>query len=262
MDFESQDYQLIAQVLPCVAMQLRGTLGNMRAALKDSDEMENCVLRQNYYRLLRTVTNLTDAAMLAEDAPLPKQDTELVTFFDELCRQAQPPIECQGLTLHTEWKVPHLTAGINREYTSRILWNLLSNAVKFTPAGGKICVSLSQRGGQVILSVSDTGCGIAPEMQETICDRILHTERIDPLPHGLGLGLVLCRCFAQRQGGTLLIRSGQEGGTCVMVSFPATRCGVSAVQDIPFHYAGGFQPVMMELADALSYSAFENKHLD
>jgi len=45
------------------------------------------------------------------------------------------------------------------------------------------------------------------------------------------------------------------------VSLPAQRCGV-AVQDVPFHYAGGFQPVMMELSDALPYTGFAEKNLN
>ena len=48
----------------------------------------------------------------------------------------------------------------------------------------------------------------------------------------------------------------------VTVSLPAERCGVHRVQDVPFHYAGGFQPVMMELSDALPYEGYKEKYLD
>ena len=61
--------------------------------------------------------------------------------------------------------------------------------------------------------MADNGCGIAPELQDTVYDRILHTERMDPLPHGLGLGLPLSRCFARRQGGNLLLHSEAGKGT-------------------------------------------------
>ena len=85
---------------------------------------------------------------------------------------------------------------------------------------------------------------------------------MDPLPHGLGLGLSLCRCFAARQGGNLLLQSEAGKGTTVTVSLPAEHCGVHRVQDVPFHYAGGFQPVMMELSDALPYQGYKEKYLD
>ena len=83
-----QEARLLTQVLPNVAAQFRTTLGNMHAALSSGDDPDACILRQSYYRLLRTVTNLTDAVMLAEDTPLPRQDTDLTVFFNELCRQA------------------------------------------------------------------------------------------------------------------------------------------------------------------------------
>lgn len=262
MEYSSQEEHLLARVLPNVAAQLRGALSNMHAALSTGNEPENCILRRSYYRLLRTVTNLTDAVMLAEDTPLPKQDTELVSFVEELCRQAQTPLELCGLTLTVQIVPRHLTAGIHREYTARIFWNLLSNAAKFTPAGGEIRVLLTRQGNRALLQVADNGCGISPALQDTVYDRILHTERMDPLPHGLGLGLGLCRCFAARQGGSLLLQSAEGQGTQVTVSLPAERCGVSAMQDVPFHYAGGFQPVMMELSDALPYQGYEQQHLD
>ena len=245
MECSSQEIQLLTQVLPNIAAQFRTALGNMQAALKTGDDPDSCILRQSYYRLLRIVTNLTDAYMLTEEEPLPKQDTELVEFFDDLCRQAQVPLELCGLTLRADLRPRHLTAGIHREYTTRIFWNLISNAAKFTPAGGEIRVTL-----------------IAPELQDTVYDRILHTERMDPLPHGLGLGLPLSRCFARRQGGNLLLHSEAGKGTVVTVALPVQHCGASSVQDIPFQYAGGFQPVMMELADALSHKCYLEKYLD
>ena len=102
MEYSSQETQLLTQVLPNIAAQFRTALGNMQAALKTGDDPDSCILRQSYYRLLRIVTNLTDAYMLTEEEPLPKQDTELVEFFDNLCRQAQVPLELCGLTLRAD----------------------------------------------------------------------------------------------------------------------------------------------------------------
>ena len=48
----------------------------------------------------------------------------------------------------------------------------------------------------------------------------------------------------------------------VTVALTVQHCGASSVQDIPFQYAGGFQPVMMELADALSHKCYLEKYLD
>src|SRR5262249_42413385 len=44
----------------------------------------------------------------------------------------------------------------------QVLLNLLSNAVKFTPAGGRVEVTVRAGEGVITISVSDTGIGIAP----------------------------------------------------------------------------------------------------
>lgn len=73
MDYTPQEVQLLTKTLPGIAAQLRGTLANMHAALSSEDTPDACILRQSYYRLLRTVTNLTDASLLAEDFPCPSR---------------------------------------------------------------------------------------------------------------------------------------------------------------------------------------------
>jgi hypothetical protein len=46
------------------------------------------------------------------------------------------------------------------------------------------------------------------------------------------------------------------------VALPDKKHMVAVVRDPGFHYAGGFQPVLMELSDALPYGAFRERHID
>ena len=150
----------------------------------------------------------------------------------------------------------------DRDWLTEAIDNIVKNALDHTESGDAVHITWKALPNAVQIAVKDNGCGIHPDLQDTVYDRILHTERMDPLPHGLGLGLSLCRCFAARQGGNLLLQSEVGKGTTVTVSLPAERCGVHRVQDVPFHYAGGFQPVMMELSDALPYEGYKEKYLD
>ena len=110
--------------------------------------------------------------------------------------------------------------------------------------------------------MEDNGCGIKEELQETVFDRYLHAQRMDPLPHGLGLGLPLCRRIAEGHGGRLLLQSREGEGTTVTCALPDRRAKSDVVRDVPFDYAGGFQTVLVELADALPYGAFRPRHID
>ena len=267
------EIMLLSQVLPHVAEQLRPSLTNLHLAvtrlvppeLRDQDAESDtvaAVTSQSYFRLLRVVNNLSCAPQLLEDTPFLTENTEVVSFLDALCRQAESLARESGLTLSYKAEPSSLVAAIDREQLERLVWNLLSNAFKFTQPGGRITVSLKKAGTQLLLTISDTGCGISEELMPTVFDRWLHVDRTDPSPHGLGLGLPLCRNIAERHGGRLLLQSETGKGTTVTVALPCCKNPGSAVRDVDFDYAGGFQRVLLELADALPYGAYRQKHLD
>ncbi len=269
--YREEEMRLLGEVLPNVAAQLRGAMGNLYAAMQSAaPEMgknsalvrEREIMQQSYYRMLRLVNNLSSASMLLEEDALTTQNMDVVEWLGDICRQAQPLAEEVGIQVIFSCDLRSHVVAVNREMMERLLWNLLSNALKFTPRGGKITVSLRQSGGQLLLTVADTGCGIREELLDTVFDRYLHTERQDPHPHGLGLGLPLCRRIAEGHGGRLMLSSEEGKGTTVTVALPDRRTTNCEVRDVPFHYAGGFQPVVMELADALPYTAFRPQNLD
>lgn len=262
--------RLLNEILPNVAAQLRGSLGNMHAALlrmapdaaDAAAERNMAILSQSYYRAMRLVNNLSAAPMLLETTPFLTANVELVAWLDGLVCQAQPLAEETGVALRFQSSLPYHSVDIHKEHMERLVWNLLSNALKFTPRGGSVTVSLRTGGNQVLLEVADTGCGISEELQETVFDRYRHPERMDPQPHGLGLGLPLCRRIAEGHGGRLLLQSREGEGTTVTVALPDKKSLDGVVRDVPFDYAGGFQPVLMELSDALPYGAFRARHID
>lgn len=264
---------LLSQVMPHIAEQMRPSLTNLHLAitrlvppeLRDGDAETDtvaAVTSQSYFRLLRLINNLSCAPQLLEDTPFLTENTEIVSFFDTLCRQAQVPAAEAGISFVYHIEPASLIVAIDREQTEHLFWNLLSNAFKFTPAGGTVTVTVKHAGEQMLLSVSDTGCGITEELMPTVFDRWLHAERTDPSPHGLGLGLPLCRNIALRHGGRLLLRSEAGSGTTVTAALPCRRNTGDVVRDVDFDYAGGFQRVLLELADALPYGAYRQKHLD
>ncbi len=75
----------------------------------------------------------------------------------------------------------------------RVLENLVRNAIQFTPGGGDVTISISERPKSVAVSVSDTGPGIPDEDIPRIFDRFYRAaqgegERSDS--SGLGLAIV------------------------------------------------------------------------
>lgn len=264
--------RLLNEVLLHVSAQLRTALGGMHIAVsrlapperRDADaalDRDAALLNRNYYALLRLSNNLSNAPMLLDDAPLTRENTDIVTWLDGLCRQASPLFALRNVALTFQCSAAHHGAAINRVCLEQAVWNLLSNALKFTAEGGAVTVSLRFERRQVLLAVTDTGCGINAEDMEMVFDGYLHPERPAALPSGLGLGLPLCRRIAEGHGGRLVLNSRVGHGTTVTLALP-DELAEDVVEDVAFDYTGGFQPALVGLADGLPFEAFLQKHSD
>lgn len=264
--------RLLNEVLLHVSAQLRTALGGMHIAVsrlapperRDADaalDRDAALLNRNYYALLRLSNNLSNAPMLLDDAPLTRENTDIVTWLDGLCRQASPLFALRNVALTFQCSAAHHGAAINRVCLEQAVWNLLSNALKFTAEGGTVTVSLRFERRQVLLAVTDTGCGINAEDMEMVFDCYLHPERLAALPSGLGLGLPLCRRIAEGHGGRLVLNSRVGHGTTVTLALP-DELAEDVVEDVAFDYTGGFQPALVGLADGLPFEAFLQKHSD
>ncbi len=104
----------------------------------------------------------------------------------------------------------------------QVVANLLENAVKYTPAGGRIWLSLSEESGEAVLSVRDSGVGLAPDMLERIFE--LFTQVDSTLARsggGLGLGLTVVRRLLELHEGRIEARSAGLGhGSEFIVRLP------------------------------------------
>ncbi len=89
-----------------------------------------------------------------------------------------------------------------------ILRNLLTNAIKFTDRGGTITIFCEKRDESIVVTVSDTGIGISPEEQKKIWDlAVPFTNPGTDNEKGTGLGLLICKEFVDRHGGTIKVES-------------------------------------------------------
>ena len=268
-----QDHNQLESLLPNIAAQMRGALSNLHlaaaqlvpAAQREQDpelDRRAAVLDQSYYQLLRLAGNLSAAAMLQSDGPLPVQDGDLVATVFTLCEQAISLAELAEIHLSFRCAMDRHVCAFSRDGMEQLLFQLLSNALKFTPKGGQVTVELKCAGGQVLLSVADTGCGMGPEQLDALFDRYRSGNPMVPVPHGLGLGLALCRRVAQGHGGSLMAESHPGQGSKFTLSIPDRQCGVTEISDVRFDYAGGFNRALLALADALPVKAFLLRNQD
>lgn len=101
----------------------------------------------------------------------------------------------------------------------RLIGNLLDNAVKFTPAGGKIDVTLSTSTSDLNLIVSDTGIGMTDEERAHVFERFYRADKSRHSP-GFGLGLTLVHAIVNFYHGDITVDSTPGHGTTFTITLP------------------------------------------
>lgn len=105
----------------------------------------------------------------------------------------------------------------------QVLINLVSNAHQYTPAGGRIDLSLDSVAGELALVVADDGRGMTQDDLDHVFDRFV--RRADG-GGGTGLGLSIVRSLVDLQQGTVDVRSRLGDGTTFTVCLPAEPGGL------------------------------------
>jgi signal transduction histidine kinase len=100
-----------------------------------------------------------------------------------------------------------------------VIRNLVSNAIKFTPPGGKIFLEALPSASTCRINIRDTGNGIPNDQQQTLF--LLHARSTYGTNNekGIGLGLLLCKEFTEKQGGSIGFESVPGKGSTFYVEF-------------------------------------------
>lgn len=108
---------------------------------------------------------------------------------------------------------------INR--ISQIIGNLLSNAIKFTDRGSVELRVYRQTDETICFQITDTGIGIDPDSIERIFEPFVQAALTGQSPReGTGLGLTICREFAQLMGGSIGVSSVPGTGSSFRLFLP------------------------------------------
>ncbi|MEG3987879.1 chemotaxis protein CheB [Microcoleus sp. S28C3] len=128
--------------------------------------------------------------------------------------------EAKNIQVVSDLSSATVSGDINR--LQQVVWNILSNAIKFTPAEGRVEITLSAIENHAEFRVSDTGKGIQAEFLPHIFDRFHQGDSSSTKPNqGLGLGLSIVRHLVELHGGTVKAESpGEEQGTTIIVRLP------------------------------------------
>lgn len=95
-----------------------------------------------------------------------------------------------------------------------VLRNLISNAIKFTPVGGDIGIMALMKANKLHITVKDNGIGMTRNMVDKLFDISSKMQRKGTNSElGTGLGLLLCKEFIDKMGGTIKVISEEGKGS-------------------------------------------------
>lgn len=110
------------------------------------------------------------------------------------------------------------------EEIDRVFNNLISNAVKYTPAEGRVTVTLAPAGDGAQVTVADTGIGIPEDALQHLFEEFYRASNARELEReGTGLGLTITRDIVMHLGGSISVKSTQNVGSQFIVTLPVTR---------------------------------------
>jgi signal transduction histidine kinase len=226
---------------------IRGNLALLRRQnIPESSRGEAIVeAEEEAARMGRLVGDLLLLAR-ADTGDLPgfqRERVDLGELATEVVEQARPRAAAHNLSVTCESRC--IVLG-DRDRLKQLVTNLVENAIRYTPAGGRVDVSVRsvtglQHRGAIVrsriardpstsismahLTISDSGIGIAPTDLPHVFERFYRADKARSRAHGgTGLGLSIAQYVAQAHGGSIEATSGGiNRGSTFTVRLPLAR---------------------------------------
>jgi heavy metal sensor kinase len=147
------------------------------------------------------------------------ETVDLADVLADVQEKARPLAEAKHQRLAVELHGRGPVRG-DRSSLRRLVWTLVENAVKYTPAGGRIELSLDAFGPNARLTVRDTGIGIPATMLPRVFERFFRADPSRTQADGSGLGLAIAKWIADMHQAAISVESAEGLGTSFRVTFP------------------------------------------
>ncbi len=172
--------------------------------------------------LQRLVDDLLDfARMESGQFRLERDDADLAAKVGEVVAAARPMAIEAGVELSLAAPPTAVTVSMDAQRIGQVIANLINNALKFTPAGGRVTLTVRVEGGVALVEVADTGVGIAAEHLPFLFDRFYQVDAgLTRSKGGAGLGLAICRAIVEAHGGQVGVITEPGSGSRFYFTLP------------------------------------------
>ncbi|MCC3866854.1 PAS domain-containing sensor histidine kinase [Terrisporobacter mayombei] len=207
-----------------------GTMQVMEKCSENYDEVSNDDLqrylkniKQNSYRLLKLVNNLTDISKMDigyYNICLSKNN--IVSIVEDICLSVVEHAKNKGIEIIFDTEFEEIEMACDPDAIERVVLNLLSNAIKYSlNENSRILVNISDDKEFVFVSVKDNGRGIPKDKLEIIFDRFGQVNADCKRRYeSSGIGLYLVQSIIKLHGGNIKVDSVENEGSTFTFALP------------------------------------------
>ncbi|WP_120997305.1 hybrid sensor histidine kinase/response regulator [Stutzerimonas urumqiensis] len=168
--------------------------------------------------LSQLVTDILDWSSIQAERPrLDLQPVSLAELMGECAGLVRLEIERQGLVFDLDLPPAKLRVRADARRLRQVLLNLLSNAIKYNRPHGRVKLAYARIGERIRLQVEDTGFGISPALQDKLFEPFQRLGQENTSIQGTGIGLSLCREYANLMDAEIGLTSTLGAGSCFWI---------------------------------------------
>lgn len=213
---------VVAHDLKAPLSSIQGISDLMKSDLKGQNAEFNEMIKKVTLDGRAMIESLTELKVFEQDDfEIAKSNFDLNEFFEQKKIAFQPLADKKDITLNATLNFGRSEVLSDSNLFGRITDNLLSNAIKFTPKGGKVDFSISNKNELLVLTVSDNGLGFDENDKKKVFQKF---QRLSSRPtageSSTGLGLSIVKTIVEKLGGTIGLESEKEQGATFTVSIP------------------------------------------
>ncbi|MBD8035626.1 PAS domain S-box protein [Solibacillus sp. A46] len=218
---QSEKLKLVGELAAGVAHEIR----NPMTVISGYVQMMNENPDSPYYEYTKLIQSETErielilSEFLVLSRPQPNQfiPVNLGEALNEVATFFQYELQQKAISLNISNEYPHTIILGNKNQIKQVFINLFKNAIEAIPENGTITleVCVGEDGKDIYINIIDTGCGIPSHLTERIFEPFYTTKT-----KGTGLGMMIVNKIVQDHKGTIKIKSQQNVGTEVLLSFP------------------------------------------
>ncbi|WP_226528024.1 sensor histidine kinase [Metabacillus niabensis] len=214
--------EVVSQLAASISHEVRNPLTVVKGfihLLKDPNLSQG--VRNGYFQhvtseLDRAETIISDYLAFAKPAIEKVEDIFVDREIRSIIEMIKPLASMSSVEI-SESIEPATIRG-NSQYFKQCFLNLMKNGVEAMPNGGELNILMQADKGKMLIKISDNGVGMTKEQINRFGEPYYSSKE-----KGTGLGSMVAIRTIQMMNGTLDIKSDQNEGTTITVTFPSVN---------------------------------------